>query len=207
MHTIPKFIDYLCRAPVDQDSNCKKDRGHAGPHMDQHGQSPESIEALFPRKQERGREALGQPLVSTAPPWNPDIPLVYIAGPYMGKSRVHNHTVYEVNDRNIAAARATAAWLARHGCYFFCPHLNSAHFEVITPEVDQFYWYALDFRVLSHCDAMIVLPDWQSSKGTKEEIAFCTLHNIPLYFEDEGGREKLYADVMSNKFKKGEDAK
>lgn len=123
-------------------------------------------------------------------PFAPNIPLVYIAGPYIGKAQHHDYRSYGEIDANINRARTFAAWLTDHGLYFFCPHLNSAHFEVITPNAPPEYWYALDFRILSHCDAMYVLRGWEDSKGTIAEIAYCREKGIPVFFEDGGSDER-----------------
>ena len=103
------------------------------------------------------------------------VKLVYIAGPYSGPD-------YLAIDRNIAAAREAAAWLAEHGIGFFCPHLNSAHFEVVTPRVEPEFWYALDLRLLEACDALLFLEGWQQSKGAKGELDFAAARIMPVFF-------------------------
>jgi hypothetical protein len=90
--------------------------------------------------------------------------LVYIAGPYRG------HDYLDI-DRNIAAAREAAAWLATFNIGFFCPHLHSAHFEVITPDVAPEFWLDLDIKLMRMCDAMYLLPGWEHSSGACAEIA------------------------------------
>ena len=67
---------------------------------------------------------------------------VYIAGPYSG--RTHDYNSYNEIEINISKAREAAKFLAENGIPFFCPHANSAHFEVITPSVGLDYWYKMD---------------------------------------------------------------
>lgn len=118
------------------------------------------------------------------------VPLVYVAGPYTGKT--HDADAYHAIDYNIGVAREAAAWLVKNGLYFFCPHLNSAHFEVITPDVPPDVWYALDIRILRHCDAMLVVGNWRASSGTMNEIAFCAEVNIPVFdYNDDMQRAAL----------------
>ena len=69
---------------------------------------------------------------------------VYIAGPYRGAQGEHDYSVYYEIDCNIARARAAAVYLAERDIPFFCPHLNSCHFEVIAPSVSPAYWYRMD---------------------------------------------------------------
>lgn len=116
--------------------------------------------------------------------------LVYVAGPYTAPEG-HNHRGYHTTDRYIGVAREASAWLAENGIGYYCPHLNSAHFEVITPDVKPAFWYEMDFLILEHCDAMLVLPGYQESKGTLEEIRFCRDHHIPTFFFNEGKSDGL----------------
>lgn len=92
--------------------------------------------------------------------------IVYIAGPY-GNPKTGYHKI----DRNIAQAREAADWLANlGGIGYFCPHLNSAHFEVIAPDVDNDYWLEMDKEILRRCDAILMIQDWNISKGAMAEL-------------------------------------
>ena len=106
--------------------------------------------------------------------------IVYIAGPYMGKT--HDSYAYHEIERNIAAAREAAAALIREGYGFFCPHLNSAHFEVITPEVEADFWRDKDMRFLEVADAMLLLEGWEHSQGAKRERIAGLDSGIPVYY-------------------------
>lgn len=109
---------------------------------------------------------------------------IYIAGPYMGPARHHDWRDYSIIDRNIAQARDAFVALAQAGIGAFCPHLHSAHFEVIAPDVGPAYWYELDFRFLRACDALYLLPGWQESTGSLAEKAMAEFElHIPV-FED-----------------------
>jgi hypothetical protein len=94
---------------------------------------------------------------------------VYIAGPYTGST--HDYRSYLQIDDNIAAARFMAARMANAGIPFFCPHLHSAHFEVITPDVPAEYWYELDMFFLEGASAVQLLKGWETSKGVAMELA------------------------------------
>jgi len=94
---------------------------------------------------------------------------VYIAGPYTGNT--HDYRSYFEIERHIQIAVEASAELAELGVGFFCPHNHSAHFELITPKVKPSFWYALDMHFLAACDAMLLLPGWQNSKGVKKELA------------------------------------
>lgn len=94
---------------------------------------------------------------------------VYIAGPYRAKGGGHDATVYLEIDRNIAKAREAAAFLAQNLVPFFCPHLNSCHFEVIAPNTPPQYWYDLDMEILEHASAIWLIDGWENSGGALAE--------------------------------------
>ncbi len=89
---------------------------------------------------------------------------VYIAGPYIAQT-------YAEVDAHIVTARMWASALATHRIPFVCPHLNSAHFEVITPMVTQQEWLGMYLEILKYASAVLLLPGWRKSTGTMAEIA------------------------------------
>lgn len=89
---------------------------------------------------------------------------VSICGPY------GDALGYDKIEENIQSARKFTVAIAKMGAGFFCPHLNSAHFEVDCPEIPVDFWYEQDIRFLSSCDAVFLLPGWEKSKGTLGEI-------------------------------------
>jgi len=104
------------------------------------------------------------------------VKIVFIAGPYGDSSGYLNI------DRNIARAREAAAALAEEGYGYYCPHLNSVHFEVIVDDVPVGFWYAMDLRFLENADAILMLEGWESSEGAcQERIAALDL-GIPVYY-------------------------
>ena len=102
--------------------------------------------------------------------------IVYIAGPY---GDANGHLVI---DQNIARARWFAAWLANNGIGFICPHLNSAHFEVITPKVKTEFWYEMDLRLMDAADALFVLEGSENSKGVARETIEWRKTGKPLFY-------------------------
>lgn len=46
----------------------------------------------------------------------------------------------------------------------------------------------LDLVQLSQCDAVLVLDDWHSSKGTKVELMLAQALDIPIYYQAENGK-------------------
>ena len=104
---------------------------------------------------------------------------IYIAGPYSGRDNHGNHG-YMVIEQNILNARAAMKDLVNLGYGVFCPHTHSAHFEIITPEVDIDYWYELDVHFLWSCHALLRLPGYSS--GADKEVALCLDNKIPVFY-------------------------
>jgi hypothetical protein len=109
---------------------------------------------------------------------------LYIAGPYRGPRGTHDHSEYFAVDANINKAREWAAKFARAGIPFFCPHTNSAHCEVITPDVPADFWLAMDLNILVSARALFLIPDWTLSAGALAEHRFAAEHRIPTFFYD-----------------------
>lgn len=106
---------------------------------------------------------------------------VYVAGPYTGKT--HNWQSYYEIDRNIRVAEEMAARLADLGIGFFCPHKHSEHFEVIVPDVGPDFWYELDIHFMKSCDAILMLPNWENSKGSLKEKRIMEELGRPVFYE------------------------
>ena len=118
------------------------------------------------------------------------MPFIYVAGPYTGKT--HDHLSYFQIDQNIMRAVEAAAQLALSGVPFFCPHQHSAHFEVITPAVAPTFWYDLDVHFMEACDAILLLPGWQESKGSLNEKKLAEERGIPVLYSVEEAIEWAY---------------
>lgn len=102
--------------------------------------------------------------------------LIYIAGPYGDAGG------FLSIDRHIAAAREAAASLVVEGIGYICPHLNSAHFEAVVPEVPVSFWYELDEELLKRADAVAVLFDFEESNGTAREIDLAIERGMPIFY-------------------------
>ena len=104
--------------------------------------------------------------------------IVYIAGPYQGKT--HGGRSYMQIEEHIRMAEKYAIMLWDAGFGVFCPHLNTAHFELKSKAPTQAYVEA-DIRMLEVCDILFLLPGWENSKGTKQEIERAKELALPIY--------------------------
>lgn len=101
--------------------------------------------------------------------------LVYIAGPYTAETQL-------AIEANIYKARTVALWCAEHRIFYFCPHLNSAFFNLWVPEVPASFYYAMDEEILSRCNAGLMLPQWDYSKGAIQEYHQLARENKPIFY-------------------------
>jgi hypothetical protein len=95
----------------------------------------------------------------------------YIAGAYRGK------TVSEIR-RNIEKAREVAERVWAAGQVAICPHLNTAFMDGVAP--DEVFLEG-DLILLKFCQNMILVPGWENSSGTKNEIEFARSNHIEVY--------------------------
>jgi hypothetical protein len=98
--------------------------------------------------------------------------LVYVAGPFRGP----NHWAIA---QNIRRAEELSLEVWRIGCAAICPHLNTAHYQGVLPDD---VWLHGDLEILERCDAMLVVPNWQNSKGTQGEIHHADTLGIPVFY-------------------------
>jgi hypothetical protein len=109
---------------------------------------------------------------------------VFIAGPYRALTGEHDGSVYYEIDQHINEARRWATKLAQSEIPFFCPHLNSAHFEVLAPETPPEFWYQMDMVLLERASALLLIPGWQESTGARAEKRRAEELNIPCFTFD-----------------------
>lgn len=101
-------------------------------------------------------------------------PLIYVAGRYRAATR-------EAVAANIEAARQVGIEAARLGWYPVIPHCNTAHMELATPGHDDQFWLAGTLELMTRCDAVVLVPGWQNSAGTKAEMARADALRIPVF--------------------------
>ena len=97
--------------------------------------------------------------------------LVYVAGKYRGP------TIRAVVE-NIRAAEHVALELWRLGFAVICPQKNSALFDGACPDE---VWLAGDLVMLERCDAVVMVPGWESSSGARAEKLHAHGRGIPVY--------------------------
>jgi len=128
------------------------------------------------------------PRSSLVHPWDPEsrrvdeMKVVYIAGPFTGA------TAWDI-EQNVRRAEEAALEVAGLGAMPLCPHTNSRFFYgQNTPE----FWYEGTMELLRRCDAILLLPDWQESKGCIAEEAEAKRLGLPRFpIAHYGWRQRL----------------
>lgn len=102
------------------------------------------------------------------------LPLIYVAGPYRAATR-------DDIARNIDAARVVGISAAALGWFPVIPHANTAHMELDLPGLGDDFWLAGTLEMMERCDAVVLVPGWQNSAGTRGEIIRAEELGIPVF--------------------------
>lgn len=90
--------------------------------------------------------------------------LVYVAGPFSAPTR-------EGVDVNILRAVDLGVEVAKLGAFPVIPHANTSdpRFEHVQPYE---FWIRSTLALLSGCRALITVPGWENSTGTRGEVSW-----------------------------------
>jgi hypothetical protein len=108
------------------------------------------------------------------------LPTVYIAGPFRALHADGSVHVWK-QEQNIRRAEALLVRLIADrpsAVAVICPHSMTRYCAGAAPDSA---WLDADLELLARCDAMLVAPGWQTSFGTKAEIALANRLNIPVF--------------------------
>lgn len=100
----------------------------------------------------------------------------YIAGPYSGADII-------IILGNIRQGINKAAQLMREGYAVFCPFLDFLIALMPGKQISKEAYQSNSMAWVECCDVMYVLPGWESSNGTKREIARAQELGIPIFYE------------------------
>ncbi len=102
--------------------------------------------------------------------------IIFISGPVRGDGSK------EAKQANVEVARKFARIFIENNIPYYSPHLNIDQEMISFPaEKEKFAW-DMNAEFLKKCDAMAVLPGWEKSNGTKEEIENAKKYNIPVFY-------------------------
>ena len=105
------------------------------------------------------------------------VKIVFVAGPYIGDGS------YQTIEKNIREAEKYQIALANQQIGFFCSHNHTEHFSHKGANAPEEFYYQLDLHFLKNiADAVLVVPGWESSFGTKREIATAKEIGLPIFY-------------------------
>jgi hypothetical protein len=102
--------------------------------------------------------------------------IIYTAGPYRGDGW---NAVFE----NIIRARTAARQLWLRGWAVICPHANTLFMD--GPDIAAMNFIEGDLAIIDRCDAILMLPGWERSEGSKMEYSRAVELGMPIYLSVE----------------------
>lgn len=105
--------------------------------------------------------------------------MIYVGGPFRSTNANGKSNAWGVQC-NVMAAMSLALEVWKLGAVAICPHSNSMFFQD-ADGVDDQIWLKGDIEILRRCDAMILTPNWTTSKGATAEAVFADANGIPIF--------------------------
>lgn len=98
--------------------------------------------------------------------------VVYLAGSYRSKFGLLGIVV------NIFRAWLVSRRLWGLGYVVLCPHTNAL---LMSGKIPESLFLDGDIVLLKRCDLVVLLPGWDKSRGTLNEISVSIKNNLPIY--------------------------
>lgn len=98
--------------------------------------------------------------------------VIYVAGKLTGPNN------FEIS-RNVCAAEDVAMEVVKLGAVPLIPHANTGLIFFGTATED--FWYEGTLELLRRCDAVLMVPGWEASKGAKLEFEEAGRRKIPIF--------------------------
>jgi hypothetical protein len=99
--------------------------------------------------------------------------LIYLSGPITAG---HGRTVED----NVASALKVYWACLRAGVPAFCPHLSAAFPSAF--EIDYLTWIAYDYAIIDKSTHVLMLPNWEQSKGANLEKQYAEHRRLPIAY-------------------------
>lgn len=99
-------------------------------------------------------------------------PLVYIAGPFRGAKP------FDV-EQNVRRAEFFGLYVALAGATPLIPHSMYRFFD---KQLDDAFWIDSTLGLLRRCDAILAIPGWHGSVGSRGEVELARTLGMPALF-------------------------
>ena len=102
--------------------------------------------------------------------------IIYLSGPYTATEK-HSR------DENVLRAGHIGRKLWKMGSAVITPQFNTYGFgSIYDTEREAFAAFLVgDFELISVCDAVVMIPGWELSRGASAEFVFAKYMKIPVY--------------------------
>lgn len=112
---------------------------------------------------------------------------IYVAGPFRAP------TTWQI-EQNVRAAESLGLLVAKCGAMPIIPHANTRFFQGELPDS---FWLDGTLELLKRSDGMAVRRGWQTSSGTRGEIAWAEANRLPIFYEgsDPRGLEEFITSI------------
>lgn len=97
--------------------------------------------------------------------------IVFLCGPYRGKN------AWEI-EQNIRRAEEVSLEVWRSGAACICPHTNTRFFQGAAPDD---VWLEGYLKILGMCDAVLTVPGWGESNGSRAEVRLAEELDLPVF--------------------------
>jgi hypothetical protein len=104
------------------------------------------------------------------------VPLLYLSGPFTSASEIPGQTLETITKH--ASDVALKAWEARWSV--ISPHKNCYGY-VPSHKMDYEKWMSGLVAQVVRCDAILLLPGWEKSKGCRIEMQVARDNHIPVF--------------------------
>jgi hypothetical protein len=84
---------------------------------------------------------------------------------------------------NIIRARKVAKKYWKLGYAVICPHSNSTLFDGVAPDKT---FLDGDIAILKRCDVIVMMRDWQKSRGAREELDIARTIGLDVIYDGVG---------------------
>lgn len=100
--------------------------------------------------------------------------VIYTSGPISAKTPVDHY-------ENLARARSIAMEIWAMGAACICPQTNTYFMDGFAG-LEWHDWIEGDLEIVRRCDAVFMLPDWETSQGAIREREEALLKYIPVFY-------------------------
>ncbi|MFA6274291.1 MAG: DUF4406 domain-containing protein [Candidatus Paceibacterota bacterium] len=118
--------------------------------------------------------------------------IIFIAGPFRGDGST------ETKEKNVGIAKKFVHLFIENQIPYYSPHLNIDQEAIYLDENAGKLAWQLNAEILKRCDALAVLPGWENSGGTREEIENTTKLSLPIFYLDQENSIQEIINWMKN---------